>query len=199
MRVIGLTGGIASGKSLATDIFKSLNVPIIDADCVAKSLIDTNLSLRQSIFEHFGEIISNDQDTINRQALANIIFSQANERLWLNQLLHPLIRKSMIEQIDIAKKSNNSPYCLCVIPLLAENWPLPFIDEVLLIDTDPTLQLKRLCERDALNKEQARQRLSAQCSQQERRQVANTIITNHSSKDQLRKAIIQWHEKMTFE
>ncbi len=116
MRVIGLTGGIASGKTLATDAFKSLGVPIIDADCIAKSLMETNPSLKQLIIDHFGETITNDQNTINRQALANIIFSQPNERLWLNQLLHPMIRKSMIEQIDIAKKSNSSPYCLCVIP-----------------------------------------------------------------------------------
>ncbi len=191
MKVIGLTGGIGSGKTLTTDTLANLGVTVIDADAIAKTLTHADTPCAQAIIEHFGPTIAKPNGELYRDQLAHIVFNDPEQRAWLEQLLHPAIRKAMALAID--QLENSIPYCICSIPLLAENWPHPLVDEVVVVEADAETRLMRICQRDRLSPEAAQLRMSTQASSLSRRAIANHIIENNDSMQALQAAITKWH------
>lgn len=191
MRVIGLTGGIASGKSAAAEHFATLGVPVIDADQIARELVEPGKPALERICERFGKTILLDNGDLNRPALREIIFKDARARHDLEAILHPLIRETIIQRID----ELDAPYCVVVIPLLAESEDWAMLDRRLVIDCPEDLQLERLQQRDRLDPEQANRILAAQASREQRKAIADDIIDNSHDLAHLQRAVEQLHEK----
>lgn len=189
--VIGLTGGIGSGKTTAAHFFQELNVPIIDADHLAREVTKTNTPAYQQILEHFGAIVLNPDNTLNRKQLREIIFSNLAEKVWLETLLHPLIRNEMRKQI----KQVTTPYCICVIPLLAEASGIEFLDRILVIESLREMQIARTQQRDNNTVELVENILQTQASTEHRRRIAHDIIVNDNDLDDLRQKVQLLHEK----
>lgn len=189
MMVIGLTGGIGSGKSTVADQFAALGVTIIDADKISHALCEPGELGYQAIVEHFGATILESSGRINRRALRELTFGNDVERQWLESALHPLIRHEMDQQTKKAK----SPYCMLVIPLLTESNNRDHIDRVLVIDAPEELQLARACERDHSNLEQIKQIMAAQNSREERLSYADDVILNDSDLEHLQNEVAALH------
>ena len=191
MRVIGLTGGIASGKSAAADHFAALGVPVIDADLIARELVEPGKPALDKISQRFGNSILGKNGELNRAALREIIFTNEQSRHDLEAILHPLIRKVITERIAAL----NDCYCIVVIPLLTESGGWEMLDRVLVIDCPESIQLQRLQQRDQLDAEQAYRILSAQADREQRRAIADDIIDNSHDLAHLKCAVEQLHEK----
>ncbi len=169
-----LTGGIASGKSTVATIFESLGAPIIDADIAARQVVAPGSDGLRQVINHFGDEILDEKGTLNRKALRERIFAKPRQRLALEQILHPLIAQSMIEQAA----NLSTPYLIFVIPLLTSrksNYP---IDRILVVDAPEQLQIERVMLRDQITEEQARNILEAQPTRKERLRLADDIILN---------------------
>ncbi|MCW5584393.1 MAG: dephospho-CoA kinase, partial [Gammaproteobacteria bacterium] len=147
MLVIGLTGGIGSGKSTVANLFAEQGVPVIDADVIAREITAPNKPAFSSIVKHFGQSILNPDGTLDRTKLRQIIFHNPKQRLWLEKLLHPQIRNEMQQQI--AKMT--APYCIAVIPLLLEVEFFSFINRILVVDAPESAQIRRVMLRDHMS------------------------------------------------
>jgi dephospho-CoA kinase len=179
---IGLTGGIASGKSAASDCFASLGVPVIDTDLISRELVQPGTEGLQQIIENFGESILDETGMLDRARLRAIVFASDDKRQLLEEILHPAIRNRVEE---LVAEITQAPYVIIVIPLLFETrYPIP-VDRVLLVDVNEDLQLERLIQRDNLDREQARAMLRAQTTRQQRLQMADDIIRNNGSIEEL--------------
>lgn len=192
MRVIGLTGGIASGKSAAAEQFAALGVPVVDADQIARELVEPGKPALQAICQHFGQHLLRENGELDRAALRDIIFNDAQARHDLEAILHPQIRATIRERVSAL----SGCYCVIVIPLLAESeesWPI--LDHILLIDCPESLQLERLQQRDQLDPEQAQRILEAQASREQRKAIADEIIDNSHSQGHLKEAVTKLHQK----
>jgi dephospho-CoA kinase len=190
MLVVGLTGGICSGKSLCDNMFQALGIHTIDADTICKQITQPHSENAKQIIAHLGNNIATTHDTINRTALAQRIFNDPTAKQWLENLLHPQIRTHMAKAIQ----HTTSPYAICIIPLLAETWPNPLVNRVLVIDTLPSNQIMRLQHRNQLSPEEAQQRINQQASRKTRRHIADDIIENNSDLTTLKNAISQQHQ-----
>lgn len=192
MRVIGLTGGIASGKSAAADHFAMLGVAVIDADLIARELVEPGKPALDKISQRFGKSILGNNGELNRAALREIIFNDEQARHALESIMHPLIRATITERIAAL----DDCYCIVVIPLLAEsedNWEI--LDHKLVIDCPESLQLERLQQRDHLDLDQAMHIINAQASREQRKAIADDIIDNSHDLAHLKSAVEQLHEK----
>jgi dephospho-CoA kinase len=179
---IGLTGGIASGKSAASDCFASLGVPVIDTDLISRELVQPGTQGLQEVIENFGESILDETGKLDRVRLRAIVFASDDKRQLLEDILHPAIRNRVEE---LVAEITQAPYVIIVIPLLFETrYPIP-VDRVLLVDVNEDLQLERLIQRDNLDREQARAMLRAQTTRQQRLQMADDIIRNNGSIEEL--------------
>jgi dephospho-CoA kinase len=187
--VIGLTGGIASGKSTVAAFFKELGIEIIDTDQLSRELVEPGQAALGKIVEHFGSRILQAEGTLNRKALRNVIFDSPVERQFLEALLHPLIRK----KISLHIKKVISDYCIVVIPLLAETPPNPVIHRTLVVDLDPYQQRQFLMERDQLSPADLEKILAAQVSRSVRLAKANDIIHNTGSLETLKAQVLKLH------
>ncbi|MFT4836273.1 MAG: dephospho-CoA kinase [Psychromonas sp.] len=172
--IIGLTGGIGSGKSTVSRFFSELGVQIIDADLVARQVVEKGQPALRKIELHFGNKVLTDGE-LNRTFLRQIVFKNEPEKLWLNNLLHPLIRVQMVEQLSKAK----GDYVLLEAPLLFENNLNKLSDYDLVVDTCPALQVKRACARDGASKEDIDAIMASQIDRQTRLQKADFIIENN--------------------
>lgn len=190
MLIVGLTGGIASGKSTASHYFETLGTAVIDADILARQLVKPGLSALQQISARFGRHILNPSGELDRPALRKLIFNNDNARHDLESILHPLIQIEMQHQIDAL----SDPYCILVIPLLAENRQMGFIDRILVIDTDETLQYQRLKTRDHLDEANIKKIIHAQASRKKRLTIADDIATNNGDIVELHKQLLQYHQ-----
>lgn len=191
MLIIGLTGGAGSGKTTATNYFSELGIPIIDADVIARELVEPNKPAYHDIIKRFGKIIVKSDKTLNRQALRQLILANSTERLWLENLLHPLIR----DEIKSQAKALTAPYCILSIPLLAESGAYEFIDRILLIDASEETQKQRLKTRDNMNDEKIKQMLAAQASREERLAIADDVILNDGDTEVLHNAVADYHQR----
>ena len=171
MLKIALTGGIASGKTQATLYFKELGAAIIDTDIIARKLTEPHSDITERIIEKFGSSICSRPHEIDRRALRNIIFSDKQSRLWLEQLLHPYIRDNIKKQLT----QFNTPYCIIVIPLLHTRDQFDFIDRILVIDCEVKTQKKRLAERDHYDPNTAKNIINIQISQAKRNKLADDV------------------------
>jgi dephospho-CoA kinase len=172
--IIGLTGGIGSGKSTVSRFFSELGVQIIDADLVARQVVEKGQPALWKIELHFGNEVLTDGE-LNRTFLRQIVFKNEQEKLWLNNLLHPLIRAQMVEQLAKAK----GDYVLLEAPLLFENNLNKLSDYDLVVDACPALQVKRACARDGAVKEVIDAIMASQIDRQTRLQKADFIIDNN--------------------
>lgn len=190
MVIIGLTGTIASGKSTATKYFKQLGAGVISADEIARELTVPGTPIFQAIVEHFGTDFLLPSGELNRKKLREIIFKDVHEKLWLENILHPAIRKAIQEQIATIK----APYCIVEIPLLKDKIHYSYLDRVLLITTTKEVQLERLMQRDQCSLAQAQLFLSAQSDLENQRSIADDVIENNNSLDYFFQKICSYHQ-----
>lgn len=187
---IGLTGGIGSGKSTVARLFANHGVTIIDADVIAAELTSQDKRVLTTITDYFGSEILDENGQLNRRQLRQIIFQNREHKKWLEQLLHPKIRLIMQEQIRAAKP----PYCILVIPLLAEATnPIPFLDRICVVDCPESVQVERISARDHISKSEALAIIKQQSSRERRLQMADDIIKNDLGIDKLKKQVDELH------
>ncbi len=195
MFCVALTGNVATGKSTVADTFKKEGAEVISADKIAKELTLKGNPAYQRIVDHFSEDILADNDQLDRKALRQIIFSQPEEKKWLENLLHPLIRDEIEEQVS----QSSAPYVIVEIPLHFDPKDYPYIDRVLLVTSPDHLQIERIMERDNCNKAQAKAMLKNQPDLETRMQIADDVIENSGDLDALQKKVKRLHEKYQVE
>ncbi|WP_163832602.1 dephospho-CoA kinase [Spartinivicinus ruber] len=189
---VGITGGIGSGKTAATDyLANTKQIVIVDADVIARQVVEPGTSTLLAIVDHFGEQVLLENGTLNRQYLRQLIFNSPAEKKWLESLLHPLIRQQIIAEL----KQATSAYAVLVSPLLFETDQHLLVDRTLLIDVPESVQIDRACQRDNMTKEQAQRILATQMSQEEKQQRADDIINNQGSLQQLYAQLDQLHQQ----
>lgn len=190
--VVGLTGGIASGKTTVANLFHSqFGIDIVDADVIARKVVEPGSEGLKAIEERLGSDILLPDRTLNRAKLREAIFANEEEKAWINGLLHPMIREKM--QADIAKVA--SPYGLLVIPLMVENNLQSLADRVLVVDVDKQIQMQRTVERDGVPLEQVESILAAQASRTQRLAIADDVIKNNATNQELLPQITELHQK----
>lgn len=189
--IIGLTGGIGSGKTTVANEFAKLGITVVDADIIAREVVAVGSAGLAQLVQHFGEDILTSNKALNRAKLRDIIFSNEAERLWVNQLLHPMIRTEMLEQCQSA----TSPYALMVVPLLFENGLDKLVTSTLVVDVPPELQLQRTSQRDGVAASQVQRIIDSQISREQRLTKANDIITNSSDLSDLHQQVTKLHTK----
>jgi len=190
---IALTGGIASGKSTIAKLFRAKNIFVIDTDDIAKDLVLPNSFGLKKITEHFGIKVLHSDQSLNREALGEIIFNSKQEKQWLEDLLHPLIFKELFKTLH----NSTSPYTLSIIPLLYETNSKDQFDRIITIETNTETQILRLQKRNNLSEDDTLLRLSAQTNEASRLSIANDVIQNFSdtSLSQLEQSIKNLHKK----
>ncbi len=188
--VIGLTGGIGSGKSTVAKLFSDKGVTVIDTDQLARDVTAPDQPALQLIQKKFGKEILLPDGNLNRSLLRQMIFDDPAKRIWLEQLLHPLIRT----ELKRLAEASASPYCIAVIPLLFETQPNPLINRVLTIDLSEEDQIQRTQIRDKLSPEAVHAILKTQASRELRREKADDIIYNHGSIEDLVSQVDQLHQ-----
>ncbi|WP_440053979.1 dephospho-CoA kinase [Pseudoalteromonas sp. T1lg65] len=177
--IVGITGGIGAGKSALTHYLEQQGIIVVDADVVARDVVAPNTEGLKQIVAHFGEQILHADGTLNRAKLREIIFTKDEEKTWLNNLMHPLIRNAMIEQLESA----TSPYVVLSAPLLFENNLQQYCDKTLLVDVPIEIQVARTCARDNVDETQVHRIIDAQMSREEKQQHADIIINNNRPLD----------------
>lgn len=192
--VIGLTGGIASGKSTVAKMFSDLNIPVIDADVIAREVVEPGERSYQQIVEVFGKDILNSDESINRSKLGSIIFSNKEKREQLNQIVHPAVRKRMLEKKEAYIKQGEK--CVVLdIPLLFESKLTSLVDQTLIVYVDEKIQLKRLMERNQLSEKEAMNRIKSQMPLEEKAQLADELINNNNSMEESKKQLFNLLKK----
>lgn len=189
--IVALSGGIASGKSTIANLFAQLGVPIIDADVIARQVVEIGTDAYKLIIKHFSQEILLPNNEIDRSQLRDIIFNNDHERLWLNNLLHPIIQEQT--QIQIAQQT--AAYVIWVVPLLVENNLHNLADRVLMVDTPEQLQLERLIQRDNIDESLAKKMISSQISSQKRLTYADDIIVNNGDLTSLTAQVNKLHQQ----
>lgn len=188
---IGLTGGIASGKTRVSELFAKFGVPIIDADIIAHELVEPGQPALNEIKQIFGSDIITDDGLLNRTKLRQEIFMETKKREQLEMILHPRIKTMM--QIKVAQTQYS--YCILSIPLLLETQQTDMVNRVLVVDCSVELQRQRLQQRDKLSSEEIDRILNAQASREARLAIANDVIYNHSTIDNLQKQVFTLHNR----
>lgn len=191
MYVVGLTGGIGSGKSAVSALFESHGITVVDADIAARVVVEKGQPALESIAGHFGKDVIQEDGALNRKALRNKVFSDDAERGWLERLLHPLIYREIQRQLNEA----NGPYAMLVSPLLVETGQSRLTQRILVIDVPEELQVERSMARDASSEEQIRAIMAAQASRKQRLGYADDVIVNDKSLDALARQVSELHEK----
>lgn len=190
--MVGVTGGIGSGKSTVTDILAEQGIDIIDADVVARLVVQPGSQALTQISQHFGTDLIRSDGTLDRPALRAKVFTDPIERQWLESLLHPKIRQEIERQLA----QSNSPYCVLSSPLLLETEQHTLVDTVMLVDTTEDLQLSRTQQRDNTNAEAVSAIMAAQWPRTRRQAQANIVILNDGSLDDLKSAVLSAHHEL---
>jgi len=191
---IALTGGIGSGKSSVATLFKELTINVIDADAIARDIVKQKTNSLQQIINHFGKEFLLNDGNLDRVRLRQLIFDEPNEKQWLENLLHPLIRQ------EIQKKCSNvkSAYCIVVIPLLfetAKDENHEDIDRILVVDANEELQIKRVMDRDRCQRETVLKIMATQVPRQKRLHLAHYVILNEGNLIHLKNQVLKFHDK----
>jgi len=186
-----LTGGIAAGKSAASDHFSRLGVPVIDTDRIAREVVEPGLPALQQINQAFGPGYLDASGRLDRKKMRQAIFEDPELKARLEAILHPLIAQEALRQI----RAVEYPYCLLVIPLYAESARWPWIDRVLVIDVPKAVQIERVMVRDGIKRKQAQAILCAQANRQDRLALADDVIENSGDIVMLREQVEVLHRK----
>jgi dephospho-CoA kinase len=193
MLVVGLTGGIASGKSTVGKLFEQHHVPVIDFDELAREVVAPGEPLLEDVFARFGADLRLRDGQLNRRALRERIFNDPVERVALQQLLHPAIRARFAQRLQSIAHQQAVDYVVAIIPLLVESKLTSMVDQVIVVDCDPATQLTRLMQRDQQSLPQAEHILAAQASRQERLALADWVIDNAQDQTHLNAQVSQLH------
>lgn len=192
---VALTGGIGSGKSTVATAFSRLGVTIIDADIIARQIVEPGTPALEAIISHFGNTIVLPDGSLNRRALREKIFSHPDEKAWLNALIHPLVGQQTREEMARA----TSAYVLWVVPLLVENQLYKNADRVLVVDVTPETQLQRTMQRDNVTQELAQNMLAAQATREARLMIADDVIDNNGAPGAIVAEVARLHQQyLTF-
>ena len=176
--IVGLTGGIGSGKTTITNMFIELGVDVVDADIIARQVVAPKSKALKTIAEHFGDAFIQSNGELNRALLRTQIFSHPQDKRWLNELLHPLIREELLKQLHKATSS----YCLLVAPLLIENNLLPLVNRTLVVDVSESVQLARTLLRDTSSETEIKAIIASQTTRADRLSFADDVIDNNTNK-----------------
>lgn len=187
--IVGLTGGIGSGKSSASRVFESLGIGCVDADVVARDVVTKGTPALKAIAKRFGPAILTTEGLLNRALLRERIFTSVSDKTWLESLLHPLIREQMLTQL----KQQPPPYSVLVAPLLFENNLDALCDETVLIDVPESVQRQRVTLRDSVGEDQVQRIIDSQMSRADKQARATHCIENTGSLEQLETAVIALH------
>lgn len=190
--VLGVTGGIGSGKTAVTDHFASLGVDIIDADIIAHQLVEPTTPALKTITEHFGASVLLSNGELDRTKLRNIIFNDKKEKNWLENFLHPLIRKTIQEKIQAAKP----PYCILVAPLLLEGSLHTIASKIAVVDCSEATQIKRATARDNTTKESIQSIIEQQMSRDDKLSKADFVMNNEGSIAELHQQVNTLHQQI---
>ena len=188
--IIGLTGGIGSGKSAAANFFQNEGVTVIDADDLAREVIEINTPGHKSIVDYFGSKIIDANGLIDRASLRKEVFDDDEKKKVLESIIHPLVRDLMAERITMAQSS----YSIVMVPLIFETNSMSYYNRILVIDCDPSLQLERATARDKNSKDQIQKIIDTQCSREERLSIANDVIPNNDSLNDLKTRSLIMHK-----
>lgn len=198
MLLVGLTGGIASGKTLVSDYFKSLGVPVLDADVLAREVVEPGSKGLNALIRFFTTAILTPNGELDRAALRRIVFANPSDREFLDKTLHPLIRELSDEKIQRARDDNHA-YLIYAVPLLVETDQQDRFDRIVVVDVPRETQLLRLLKRDNSNEAEANAILDAQASREERLAIADTVIDNTGSVETTYKQINELHTSLLSE
>jgi len=189
MLIIGLTGGIGSGKTAVSERFSTLGVPIIDTDLISRQLVEPGQPLLQTIIRVFGASYLNSSGQLDRPALRQLIFSEPQARHKLESILHPGIRLEAQRRLDQLQ----ADYAILVIPLLAETAADYPMDRILVVDAPESRQIERIMQRDGISSESAQEILDSQASRSKRLQMADDVIVNDADLVALNAAVDKLH------
>ncbi len=187
---VALTGGIGSGKTTIANGFASLGVPLVDADVIARLVVEPDSPGLKALQQHFGDTILLPDGKLNRAQLRHIIFQNQQEKAWVNQLLHPLIQQETQKQIQQIR----APYFIWVVPLLVENKLTHLADRILVVDVTEEEQITRTMQRDDVSRDHVLKILQAQAKREQRLAVADDIIENHDNSLNQDEQIKQLHQ-----
>ena len=193
--IIGLTGGIGSGKTAVSDIFEELGIGIVDADLASRVVVEKGRPSLEEIAKHFGQGILTEAGELDRAKLREIIFNSDEEKNWLESLLHPVIAKQIQEEL----KASSSPYTILVSPLLLETNQKDFCKKVLVVDVPVETQIERTLKRDDVSLEQVHSIIKAQISRDKRLELADEVIVNDKSLEDLQLAVSKLHQQFILE
>lgn len=193
--IIGLTGSIGTGKSTIAKRFKALHIPVVDADLIAREVVEPGEVAYHNIVETFGESILQQDNTLDRKALGRVVFQDEAKRKQLNDIIHPAIRREMLRQRDEFVEAGAR--CVVLdIPLLYESKLTDYVEKVIVVSVDPEQQLQRVVARDQGNEAEAKQRIQSQIPVSEKAKLADAVIDNNgtiaSSYDQLEVILANW-------
>ena len=188
--IIGLTGGIGSGKSAAGFEFEKLGITVIDADKIAQKASLKNSKAYKEIVEYFGASILDNSQNIDRRKLRNIVFNDDEQKKKLEQILHPAIR----EDISFAISNSKSPYTIIKVPLIYETNSKDNYNRILVIDCDEDIQISRAVARDGASEEDIKKIINSQATKKERLSIADDVISNNSSIEKLSEKVLHLHK-----
>ena len=189
--LIGLTGGIGSGKSLAGDFFKSKNIDVVDADDLAHNALDIGGEGYKKFLDIFGETFLDENSEIDRKALRKYIFQNPEMKNKLEEIVHPIVQNGILNFIN----NSNSIYRIIIVPLIAETNSSSFYDRVLAIDCKKEIQIERASKRDNSNEEQILKIIQSQASSEDRNKIANDVVENNDTKDKFLMNLEDIHKK----
>ncbi|HEY5701891.1 MAG TPA: dephospho-CoA kinase [Gammaproteobacteria bacterium] len=189
MLVIGLTGGIGSGKTTVSNMFRELGIEVIDADEIARCISENNTDIKSKIKEYFGTEALDDDGNLDRKYLRSAVFDNEEKRIWLEKLLHPLVINEIKEEIEKVE----SEYCVVSVPLLFESGSESLFDRILVVDLPEMMQLQRATTRDESDRKSIEKIAKSQISRKERLSMADDIIDNNEDIDSLKKKVIEYN------
>ena len=189
--IVGLTGGIGSGKSAAANFFVELGVDLIDADDLAKNVLNKSSKGYELFINEFGEQYLDNDKNIDRDLLRKTIFNDSDKKNKLENIIHPQVRSGIEEFI----KTSKSDYCIVVVPLIYETRSSSYYDRILVIDCDEEIQINRSAIRDNTENKEIKKIISKQASREERLSIADDVILNNRTLDSLKEEVIKLHKK----
>ncbi|HLR11250.1 MAG TPA: dephospho-CoA kinase [Sporosarcina sp.] len=192
--IIGLTGSIASGKSTVSNILLEKGYPIVDADRIARQVVEPGTAVIQQIEEAFGRDVIHEDGTLNRERLGTLIFDEEEKRKRLNNIIHPAIRAEMLRQKE-AHLQAGAKTVIMDIPLLFESNLQSYVEKIVVVAVTPAIQQERLMKRNGFTEEEAANRIASQISVEEKAAAADAVIDNNGTVEETEKQVIQLLEK----
>ena len=191
MFVVGLTGGIGSGKTAVSDRFANLGIDIVDADLASRTIMDPGRPAFEKVLEHFGQGILQEDGSLDRAALRRKVFADPDDRRWLERLTHPLIGQELRDGLESA----SSAYVILVNPIMIESGSFRRVNRLLVVDVPVEVQIQRTMSRDENTEEQVRSIIAAQASREQRLEVADDVIVNDGDIEALDPQLTALHDR----